>query len=98
MIEKDGKIYYFCSHYKNDEFGYPEGLYVCSYRPDQHDEYVAYRRLNKPFHINKTPAPDKPTPSGKLIMADNIHKVLTTTQPHLSESKINKLMDQVSKE
>lgn len=34
VIEKDGRTYYFCLHHKNREFGYPEGLYVCSHRPD----------------------------------------------------------------
>ena len=74
------------------------GYVCCSHRPDQHEECVACRRANKPFHINKSPTPDNPSPSGKLIMAENLRKVLTTTQPHLSESEINELMDQASKE
>ena len=55
VIEKDGKTFYFCPHHKNAELGYPDGLCVCSHRPDQHEEHVACRRANKPFHINKSP-------------------------------------------
>ena len=97
-IERDGKTYYFCPHHKNDSLGYPDGLYVCSHRPEQHDEYMAHRKKNKPFKINKSPDAAAKDPEKKLMMLDNIRKVLTTTQPHLDSAQINKLLDQVSKE
>ena len=94
FIEKDGRIYYFCPHHKNEEFGYPEGLYVCSYCPDQHEEYIACRKANKPFRINKSNTPkETPTPPPKqLAMSEAFKKVLTTTQLHLDQAQIDSFM------
>jgi len=100
VIEKDGRTYYFCPHHKNGEFGYPEGLYVCSHHPDQHEEYMAYRKMNKPFHINKSS--DKPKentpPSKQLAMTEAFKKVLTTTQPHLDQAQVDSFMQKVENE
>ena len=101
IIEKDGRTFYFCPHHKNASMGYPDGLYVCSHRPDQHEEFVKARKAGKPFKIDDTTAPtpsqDAQTPAGKkLMMAEDVSKVLTTTQPHLDASQIDKLMDKMS--
>ena len=52
IIERDGKVYYYCPYHKNDSLGYPDGLYIYSYCPDQHEEFVAARKAGKLFKID----------------------------------------------
>ena len=97
VVEKDGRKYYFCPHHKNEEFGYTEGLYMCSHRPDQHDECMECRKASKPFRMKKSNAPkEQPTPPSKqLAMSDAFKKVLATTQPHLDQAQVDSFMQKV---
>ena len=62
--------------------GYPDGLYVCSHKAEEHDEWAKdktafFRKRSR----SPIPSQSQEQPAGKkLVMVDNIRKVLPTSQ------------------
>ena len=85
IVERDGHTFHWCPRHKVPSRSFPNGLYVCSHKPENHDAWAA--KNNRPKKGSTTPKDDSSSPSvnnKQLVMTDKLRRVLTTTQPNLS--------------
>ena len=81
-------------HHKVPTRGFPNGLYVCSHKPENHEAWAAKNHRHK-----NTPTKEGSSAAGsKLVMTDKLRRVLTTTQPTLSSAQIDDFISEVLKE
>ena len=71
-IDRDDRTFYWCLYHKNNNKGYPDGLYACSLKVDQYDEYIVARNTNVPFCINATPQSLSPQNSSSTLAVQSI--------------------------
>ena len=95
IVERDGRTFYWCSHHKVPSRGFPNGSYVCSHKPENHEAWAAKNYRNKKGAPSKE---DSPATDNKLVMTDKLRRVLTTTQPALSAAQIDDFISEVLKE
>ena len=91
MAVRDNKTYYWYPYHKSIEYGYTDRLYISSYKLDKYDNWTKDKN-NFYYYKNRGDA-TKPKGNDKaednqkkdLVMINSVHKVLTTSQPHLTK-------------
>ena len=104
IIIRDNKTYYWCLHHTSVEYGYANGLYVSSHKPEEHEEWsknknMFYHRKSK----DSIPKEEKNELGKKddkkgLVMIDRVKQILTTSQPHLTPDQVKAFIKAASKE
>ena len=101
IVVRDNRTFHWCPHHKEPERGFPDGLHASSHTPEEHDAWSKYKK-NFTSSKHNTPAQDKENipkePQKKMVMADEIRKVLLTTQPNLNAAQVEDFIQSVLKE
>ena len=100
---RDNKTYYFYPHHKSEKYGYSNGLYVSSYKPEEHEEWP--KDKNNFFRCkdrSKSPVLKESTNNDAtrkgLVPIDKVKHVLTTSQPRLNDVQVEAFIQAASKE
>ena len=104
-VKCNGKVYYWCNQYKQPNPGFPNSLYICSHKPENHTKQMKNKFIHFPKKTNTSSQEQSNNEltnsvqnGKKLIIIDKLKQVLITTQPNLSTFKVDAFINEVLKE